>query len=44
MDEIDFEDLVGALRKIVEVYSDEIAPYAISLCTKLSEAHLRLSN
>lgn len=44
MDEIDFEDLVGALRKIVEVFQDEIAPFAISLCTKLSEAHVRLSS
>ena len=41
MDEIDFEDLVGALRKIVEIYDSEIAPYAISLCMKLSEAYVR---
>lgn len=32
MDDIDFEELVGALRKIVEVYEDEIAPFAVSLC------------
>lgn len=44
MDEIDFEDLVGALRKIVEVFQDEIAPFAVSLCYKLSEAHVRLSS
>lgn len=43
MDEIDFEDLVTALKKIVEVFEDEIAPFAVSLCTKLSEAHIRLS-
>jgi hypothetical protein len=43
MDEIDFEDLIGALRKIVEVFEDEIAPFAVSLCQKLSEAHVRLS-
>jgi hypothetical protein len=42
MDEIDFEDLVSALRKIVDVFEDDIAPYAISLCQKLSEAHVRL--
>ena len=42
MDEIDFEDLVSALRKIVDVYTDEIAPYAISLCQKLSEAFVRI--
>ena len=41
MDEIDFEDLVGALRKIVDIYEDEIAPYAVSLCQKLSEAYVR---
>lgn len=44
MDEIDFEDLVKALRRIVDVYEDDIAPYAISLCQKLSEAHIRLIN
>lgn len=44
MDEIDFEDLVNALRKIVDVFEDDIAPYAISLCSKLSEAHVRLTN
>ena len=32
MDEIDFEELVGALRIIVDTYDDEIAPYAVSLC------------
>lgn len=42
MDEIDFEELVGALRIIVDTYEDEIAPYAVSLCTKLSEAYCRL--
>ena len=42
MDEIDFEDLVGALRKIVDVFGDDIAPYAVSLCQKLSEAFVRL--
>lgn len=44
MDEIDFEDLVSALRKIVDIYEEEIAPYAVSLCSKLSEAYLRLIN
>lgn len=42
MDDIDFEDLVLALKKIVEIYGDDIAPYAVSLCQKLSEAHIRL--
>jgi len=44
MDEIDFEDLVKALRTIVEIYGDEIAPYAVSLCQKLSQAYIRLVN
>jgi hypothetical protein len=41
MDDIDFEELIGALRKIVHVYDDEIAPFAVSLCQKLSEAYVR---
>lgn len=44
MDEIDYEGLVNSLRKIVEVFSDEVAPYAKSLCIKLSEAFIRLIN
>ena len=42
MDDIDFDELVEALQQLVNVYHDEIAPYAVSLCTKLSEAYLRL--
>lgn len=42
LDEIDFDELVNALRKIVEVFSDEVAPYAKSLCIKLSEAFIRM--
>ena len=42
MDDIDFEELVGALRIIVDTYDDEIAPFAVSLCKKLSEAYIRL--
>lgn len=41
MDDIDFEELVGALRKIVDVYGDAIAEYAVSLCSKLSDAYVR---
>jgi hypothetical protein len=44
MDEIDFEDLVVALKKIVDIYGEDIAPYAVSLCRKLSEAYVRLTN
>jgi hypothetical protein len=43
MDEIDFEDLVKALKNIVEIYGDEINPFALSLCMKLSEAYVRLA-
>ena len=39
MDDIDFEDLVTSLKKIVDVFGNDIAPYAVSLCQKLSEAH-----
>ena len=42
MDDIDFDELVTALQRLVDVYHDEIAPYAVSLCTKLSEAYVRL--
>jgi hypothetical protein len=42
MDDIDFDDLIKALQEIVEVFEEEIAPYAISLCHKLSEAYIRL--
>jgi hypothetical protein len=42
MDEIDFEELVGALRIIVDTYDEEIAPYAVSLCSKLADAYCRL--
>ena len=42
MDEVDFEELVNSLKRIVEVFSDEVAPYAKSLCIKLSEAFIRL--
>lgn len=32
MDEIDFDELVQALQSLVDVYEEEIAPYAVSLC------------
>ena len=32
MDDIDFDELVQALQLLVNVYHDEIAPYAVSLC------------
>lgn len=42
MDDIDFDELVEALQALVETYEEEIAPYAVSLCSKLGEAYLRL--
>ena len=41
LDEVDIEDLVASLRKIVEVFKDEVAPYAKSLCIKLSDAFIK---
>lgn len=32
MDDIDFDELVEALKELVEVYEEEIAPYAVALC------------
>ena len=42
MDEIDFDELVQALQELVNIFHDEIAPYAIALCQKLGDAYLRL--
>ena len=42
MDEIDFDELVKALKSLVDVYEEEIAPYAVSLCQTLGNAFLRL--
>lgn len=42
MDDIDFDELVQALQELVEVFEEEIAPYAVSLCQKLGEAYIRL--
>jgi hypothetical protein len=42
MDDVDYDDLIYALKEIVDKYGEEVAPYAVSLCQKLSEAYLRL--
>lgn len=42
MDDIDFDALVNALQNIVDVYQNEIAPFAVGLCNKLAEAYVRL--
>ena len=44
MDEIDFEELISALKKIVVIYEHEIAPHAEKLCQKLSDAYIRITN
>jgi len=30
------------LRRIVDIFSDEIAPYALELCSSLGESFVRL--
>jgi hypothetical protein len=44
IDEIDYDELIEALRTIVSVYGDEICPYAVELCQKLGEAYCRLAH
>ena len=42
IDDIDYDELITSLKKIVDVFEDEIGPYALDLCSKLGEAFLRL--
>ena len=42
IDDIDYDELIESLKRIVEVFEEEIGPYALDLCQKLSEAFLRL--
>lgn len=42
IDEIDYDELIESLKKIVDVFEAEIGPYALELCGKLSEAFVRL--
>lgn len=42
IDDIDYDELIESLKKIVDVFEEEIGPYALDLCSKLSEAFLRL--
>lgn len=42
IDDIDYDELINSLKKIVDVFEDEIGPYALELCSKLGEAFLRL--
>ena len=43
IDDIDYDELITSLKTIVEYFEDEIGPYALELCSKLSEAYMRLS-
>ena len=42
IDDIDYDELIDSLKRIVEVFETEIGPHALELCSKLSEAFLRL--
>jgi importin-7 len=42
IDEIDYDELITSLKKIVDVFEEEIGPYALDLCQKLGEAFLRI--
>lgn len=42
MDEMDFERLIKALQLIVELFDEEVTPYAERLCEKLSTAYIRI--
>ena len=42
MNEIDCEELVTALEKIVSYYKEDMEPYALMLCRQLSESYIRL--
>lgn len=42
IDDIDYDELITSLKKIVDVFEEEIGPYALDLCQKLGDAFLRL--
>lgn len=42
IDDIDYDELITALQRIVDVFEEEIGPYALDLCSKLGEAYMRL--
>jgi len=42
MDEIDSEELVGALEEIMRIYKDDVAPFAMQICEQLSIQYKRL--
>ena len=44
MNEVDNEDLVGALEEIVEIFNEDIGPFAEDLCTELIKSYQRMVN
>ena len=42
IDDIEYDELIESLKRIVEVFESEISPYAFQLCQKLGEAYVRL--
>lgn len=44
MDDIDYDELIKALKSLVEVFADDVGPHALRLCDKLAEAFIRLLN
>ena len=42
IDEIEYDELIDSLKKIVETFEVEIGPHAYNLCEKLSEAYVKL--
>lgn len=42
IDDIDYDELVDSLKIIVEIFSEEIAPYAEELCVRLGESYIRI--
>ena len=42
IDEIDYDELIESLKVIVEIFNEEIQPYAEELCLRLGESFVRL--
>ena len=42
MDTIEMEELVDALKTIIDVYGELITPYALEVATKLGDTYMRL--
>jgi hypothetical protein len=44
MNEIDNDELVASLEMFIDRFEEDMAPYAVTLCAKLSEAFMRMSS